>query len=265
MVRLAPKLRRSSLARRGEKLPGILAIVLLAASPAVSEPRSGYLDASPYTRAMQDDDSTNPAFLWVEQGRSLWVEAPGGPSCGSCHGDPSSLRGVAATYPRFDQQRGRPVTLVQRINFCRTDHQGSSPLPPDSEVMLGLSALVGLQSRGMKLAVQTDGPAATFAEAGRALFNTGMGQLGLSCAQCHDGLAGHHLGGSVIPQGHPNGYPIYRLEWQSLGSFTRRIRNCLAGVRAEPFAPDAPELTALELYMAGRAAGLSVETPGVRP
>ena len=252
---------------RGRSLPAAALLAsLLAGVPAVAQPRSGYQDAGPQVRAMQDDDSANPAFLWVEQGRSLWNTAPASsPACASCHGDPASLRGVAAQYPKFDPVRGRPVTLSQRINLCRVDHQASVPLAADSEALLGLSALVGLQSRGMSLAVRTDGPAAPFAEAGRALFNTRMGQLNLSCAECHDGLAGHRLGGSTIPQGHPNGYPIYRLEWQAMGSFARRIRNCVTGVRADPLPPDSPELTALELYLGGRAGGLAVETPAVRP
>ena len=39
-------------------------------------------------------------------------------------------------------------------------------------------------------------------------------------------------GDAVIPQAHPTGYPIYRLEWQGLGSLQRRLRNCLVGMRA---------------------------------
>ena len=92
-----------------------------------------------------------------------------------------------------------------------------------------------------------------------------MGQLNLSCAQCHDILAGQRLAGSVIPQGHPNGYPEYRLEWQGMGSLYRRLRNCMTGVRAEPFAPDSREAASLTLYLAVRARGLTVETPAVRP
>jgi len=69
----------------------------------------------------------------------------------------------------------------------------------------------------------------------------------------------------VIPQGQPNGYPEYRLEWQGMGSLYRRIRNCLVGVRAEPLDPDSPELVALEFYLGWRANGLNVETPAVRP
>jgi hypothetical protein len=50
----------------------------------------------------------------------------------------------------------------------------------------------------------------------------------------------------VIPQAHPTGYPIYRLEWQGLGSLQRRLRGCMSGVRAEPYPYDAQELVELE-------------------
>ena len=111
--------------------------------------------------------------------------------------------------------------------------------------MLALAAYVGLQSRGLPMEVATDGPARPFYEAGKALFTTRQGQLNSSCAQCHDDRAGQRLGGSVIPQGHPNGYPEYRLEWQAMGSLERRIRNCMAGVRAEAFADDSLDLLEL--------------------
>ena len=37
-------------------------------------------------------------------------------------------------------------------------------------------------------------------------------------------MAGQKLAAVTIPQGHPTGYPIYRLEWQTLGSLKRRLR-----------------------------------------
>ena len=82
---------------------------------------------------------------------------------------------------------------------------------------------------------------------------------------CHDARAGGRLGGSTIPEGHANGYPTYRLEWQDLGSLQRRLRNCMAGVRAEPFGFDSPEVVALEAWLQQRARGLRIETPAVRP
>jgi len=48
-------------------------------------------------------------------------------------------------------------------------------------------------------------------------------------------------------------------------SGARRIRNCMVGLRAEPFADDALDLVELELYLGARANGLHVETPAVRP
>ena len=92
-----------------------------------------------------------------------------------------------------------------------------------------------------------------------------MGQLNLACTQCHDEHWGKRIVGNPIPQAHPTGYPLYRLEWQSLGSLQRRMRNCLLGMRAEPFAFGSPEYIDLELYLMSRASGMPIETPGVRP
>jgi sulfur-oxidizing protein SoxA len=245
----------------------LLACLLAAGTAAIAAPRSGYDDESPATRAMQDDDTENPGFLWVQQGESLWHTQAGtsGKSCADCHANPATMRGVAARYPAYVAALGRPLTLEQRINLSRTADQGAPPFPPESDEMLAITAFIGLQSRGLPMAVSPDGPAAPFVAAGEKIFETRMGQLNLSCAQCHDGLAGQRLAGALIPQGQPNGYPLYRLEWQAMGSLYRRIRNCMTGVRAEPFAVDDPELVDLELFLGVRATGLKVETPAVRP
>lgn len=244
----------------------LLPLVLLAAAAAsAAEPpahtnRSGYDDASPEIRAMQDDDTANPAMLWVQQGEALWAR-----SCASCHGAPTAMRGVATRYPAIDRASGRPITLAGRIQQCRTEREHQAPFPPESEPLLALAALIGLQSRGLPIDIDATGPAAPVIERGRAFFTLRQGQLNLSCAQCHDTLAGQRLGGARIPQGHPNGYPLYRLEWQSLGSLDRRLRNCLTGIRAEPLTPGDDETTALQMFLAWRANGLPIETPAVRP
>ena len=232
-----------------------------------AQPRSGYQDSGPQVRAMQDDDTQNPAFLWVEQGMTLWRQPAGsaGKSCADCHGDIASMKGVAARAPAYDPQRARPIPLPERVNICRTEHQGAGKLAPESEQMLALTAAIGLQSRGLPVQPAADPRAAPFIATGERLFRTRQGQLDLSCAQCHDDRAGQRLGGAIIPEGHANGYPQYRLEWQGMGSFARRLRACLTGVRAEPYPADSAEAVALELYLATRAKGLNVETPAVRP
>jgi sulfur-oxidizing protein SoxA len=232
------------------------------------ERRSGYDFMSPQTRAMQDDDASNPGMLWVLDGEALWKKTEGaaGKACSDCHGDASaSMKGVAVRYPAFDSKAKRPINLEQRINACRTDHQKAPALAYESKDLLDLTAYVGHQSRGMPIAVSTDQRTKPFIEAGRETFNRRQGQLNLACKQCHDDNAGKHLAGSVIPQAHPTGYPIYRLEWQGLGSLHRRLRNCIIGMRAEVPEFGSAEFVDLELYLMWRARGMKLETPAVRP
>ena len=243
-----------------------IALAAACATPAGDPRHSGFDDMSPALQQLQRDETQNPGLLAVLEGAALW-EAPVGAaqaSCRGCHGAPATLRGAAAGYPRFDATLGRPVSLGQRIAQCRV-RQGLAAPGPDDPARLALEALVARQSLGLPLRPDPDPRLVPWRERGRALYGQRLGQLNLACAQCHEALAGARLGGSTIPQGHPTGYPAYRLEWQALGSLQRRLRGCLAGVRAEPFGPDAPEWVALELHLVQRAAGLALETPAVRP
>jgi sulfur-oxidizing protein SoxA len=223
---------------------------------------------APSTQAMQRDDMQNPAMLFVADGEAAWQRKIGNAdkACADCHGAASSsMRGVAARYPAYDAQSARPVNLAQRINLCVTREQQAPPLRPESPELLGLEAFVALQSRGLPIAPPSDPRLTAARERGKKLYGMRMGQLDLACAQCHDDNAGKRLGGSIIPQAHPTGYPIYRLEWQSLGSLQRRLRNCMTGVRAEPYALGAVEYVELELFLMWRARGMTMESPGVRP
>jgi sulfur-oxidizing protein SoxA len=238
-----------------------------AAEIAPAEKRSGYAFMQPNTQAMQDDDTANPATFWVLDGEALWNRKAGtaNRACADCHGDArESMKGVAARHPAFSPARGRPVDLEQRINLCRTEQQKAPALAYESKDLLALTVFVARQSRGMPITITVD-RMLEFLESGRALFHRRQGQLNLSCSQCHDDNWGKRLAGNVIPQGHATGYPIYRLEWQTVGSLQRRLRNCMTGMRAEPYGFGSPEHVALELYLAWRARGLPVETPAVRP
>jgi L-cysteine S-thiosulfotransferase len=237
-----------------------LLALLLAATAASADPRrSGFEFMSPATQAMQKDDAANPAFLWVKDGEKRFEAA-----CARCHTAPS-LRGTAARYPAWDEKLGKPVTLAGRIEQCQQRHVKGAPLGAESEARLALEAFVAHQSRGEPIQPPPDARLAPARERGAQLYGQRFGQLDFSCAMCHDRVAGQRLAGSLIPQGHPTAYPLYRLEWQGLGSLQRRLRHCMSGVRAEPFAFDSDALTALELHLMQRAAGMPIETPGVRP
>jgi L-cysteine S-thiosulfotransferase len=251
----------------------LLALALVCSAAAAgeipeAERRSGFDFMSPQTQAMQRDDTLKPGMLWALDGAAQWDKrvGAGNKSCADCHGDAAtSMKGVAARYPAFDAQENRPIDLQGRVNACRVRHQQAEPLAFESAPLLALVTYVANQSRGMAISPDVDERLAPFRARGKALFIERLGQLNFACAQCHDDRWGERLGSSPIPQAHPTGYPIYRLEWQTLGSLQRRFRNCLIGVRAEPFPYGAPEYVDLELYLMDRARGMPVETPAVRP
>jgi sulfur-oxidizing protein SoxA len=247
----------------------LLAFLALATLPAAAEERrSGFAEMAPRLQAMQQDDIANPGMLWVLEGEGLW-QRPAGPraqACAGCHGEAErSMQGVAARYPAWDEATGAPIDLAGRIAGCVERHQGAPPPARESQALLALTAYVGHQSRGLPISPPADPRLLPAQARGEALYRERRGQLDLSCAQCHDDNAGRRLAGSVIPQAHPTGYPLYRLEWQSLGSLQRRLRGCMTGVRSEPFAYGAPEYTEIELFLMSRAAGMPMETPALRP
>jgi sulfur-oxidizing protein SoxA len=231
-----------------------------------SAPKSGTSFLSPDLKAMQDDDFANPGMLWIGEGEKLWqAKSASGKDCASCHDDAAkSMKGVAARYPAVDAEAGKPVNLEQRINFCRTRHMGEQPFAYESGDLLSLTAYVAYQSRGLPMNVETGGAAAPFFERGKALFTMRQGQLNLACSQCHVDLAGRRLRGDIISHGVGVGYPVYRLEWQGLGSLHRRLRSCSFGVRAVQNDYGADDYVNLELYLAGRARGLPIDTPAIR-
>ena len=246
----------------------LLVACLVAASSSGNDQRtSGAQYMGESTRAMQRDDTQNPAMLWVGDGEALWKQAAGtSKACISCHGDAkASMRGVAARYPAFDRASKLPMNLAQRINSCRTGKQHLTAMPAESGELLALESYIALQSRGMPVSPPKDARLKAPTARGQKLFVQRIGQLNLSCAQCHDDNAGGKLGGATIPQGHASAYPIYRLEWQEMGSLQRRLRNCMSGVRAEVPRYGSQELVELELYLAARAKGMAMEAPGVRP
>jgi L-cysteine S-thiosulfotransferase len=235
---------------------------------AIAEPLTSAREfLPPELQAQQADDGANPGMLWVTRGQTLWSQptGPAAKSCVECHGDAmASMRGVAARYPAVDAGTGRLMNLEARINNCRVANMGAGPLAYETDDLLGLAAYVAHQSRGLPLSVRTDGTAAPHVEAGRHFFFERQGQLNLSCSQCHDDQVGRRLRGDRISSGLPTGYPVYRLDWQKMGSLQRRLRACALGVRAELLDAGSPEYLNLELYLAARAGGVAIETPAVR-
>ena len=161
-------------------------------------------------------------------------------------------------------EAGELVVMEDLVNTCRTERMEAEPWKWSGAEMQGMIAAIAHQSRGMPMNVAIDGPAQDYWEQGKEMYYTRYGQLELSCASCHEDNNGNYIRADHLSQGQINGFPTYRLKQAKLISKHNRFRGCIRDTRAETFAEGSDEFRALELYVASRGNGLSVETPAVR-
>ena len=233
----------------------------------VGDKRTGYVFLTTDTRDIQDDDFSNPAFVWVDTGEELWskVDGKAGKSCASCHGDAGkSMKGVSTAYPKYASEVKKLMALQHRINWERKNRMQAKPWKWESSEMLGMTAYIKLQSRGMPINVKIGGPAKPFYEKGKTFYEQRRGMLDMACANCHIDYPATMIRSNLLSQGMPNGFPTFRLKWQTLGSLHRRFKGCNKQVRATPYNQGADEYTNLELFIMDRAKGLPSEAPSVR-
>lgn len=233
----------------------------------LSEIISGLEFRTEETKEQQLDDFNNPGFLLVDQAEENWSEVEGsaGKSCASCHNDAAeSMKGVRAAMPKWNEKAGRPYTLENSINACRTERMGAEAWKWEADTMLGMTAYVGLQSRGMPVDIDVSGPMQPWFDKGKDLYYTRVGQLDMSCSNCHEDNYGNYIRADKLSQGQSNGFPTYRFKWQKVGSLHRRFKGCMENIRATAYKRGSDEFVALETYLAWRGIGLSVETPSVR-
>jgi sulfur-oxidizing protein SoxA len=215
---------------------------------------------------MEDDPFSNPAYMWVDLGEEEWNKKDGtkGKSCSSCH-KLSAMKGVSVTYPKVNKATGKLRALQDVINDERVSKMGAKPYKKwDGDQMLGLTAFIKVQSKGMPINVKIDGTAKPFFDAGKKFYEQRRGVMDVSCANCHIDYPGVKIRANLLSNGLGNGFPSYRLKWQKVGSLHRRFRGCNKNIRAEPYKQGADEYTNLELYLNHRAKGTPSETPSVR-
>ncbi len=233
-------------------------------SDALDEVTSGWIYRSAETQSLQLDDFDNPGFVFVDEGQDTYAAVDGseGKSCSSCHEDQAEFAGLRTTLPRVED--GALITMEDLINECRTARRGAEAWKWDSGSMVSMTAVIGLQSRGLPMNVAIDGDAASFWERGKELYYTRVGQLDMACSNCHEDNFGNMIRADHLSQGQINGFPTYRLKNAKLNSIHARFKGCMKNIRATPYKPGGEEFRALELYVASRGNGLSVETPSVR-
>jgi sulfur-oxidizing protein SoxA len=222
----------------------------------------------------------NPIGLWIDEGKRKWEK-----DCTSCHRLEKVVKAVP-TFPKLDASQ-KLINLEDQISVCRqrvdktlsasgsatASALASAPTHPftnDDNPTLELSTF--LNDSAQQLAINIAPPTEQSHSAiwkqnladGEKLFKTRLGQVNLSCQQCHDGKVGASMRAQKITAGHPTGFPAYRISWQGLGSIERRIRACYSGVQAQVPAQQDMRLRQLELYLKTRAQGMPLEGPSTR-
>ena len=228
--------------------------------------RSGWTFRTEETQSLQMDDFDNPAMIYVDEARDAWYATEGAAdqSCASCHEDPESLEGLRAELPKWNAEAGKVYTAEMYVNECRTERMEAEPWGWDSQEMKNMTALISSVSRGMTVDVQIDGPVRETWERGKEIYYTRYGQLELACATCHEENYDMNIRADHLSQGHINGFPTYRLKQANLVSMHNRFNGCIRDTRGVPYDIGSEDFVALELYVASRGNGLSVEGPAVR-
>ena len=241
-------------------------ILLVSVTGVSAEPRSGYEFIKPETRAMQDDDFSNPGLIAVARGEELFNQKyEKGKACADCHGAEGENfdKKRLSRYPVYKNRTKEIITLQKRISNCRktiTD----TPLETDHPDLVALETFVRNRAHGEKVNVQTDGPVAELLTKGEKIFTTRYGLIDMSCQQCHEFYTGQMIRGQKISQGQANGFPAYRLATGEVANLHLRIQQCMTLLRAEPFETESEEINLLGLYLMSRSNGLPIETPAVR-
>lgn len=216
------------------------------------------------------------ADIYIEQGEQVFKQ-PGnnGRSCKSCHAPGKKkgpeLVGVAATYPKYDSNSERIISLEDRIGLCRDTYMNSDPYRLGSSNSNLLSSYVKFLSRRVPVNIVTDGPAADAIERGKSTFFKKTGQLNFSCADCHNKAGGKWLRGqelSIIKEGGVHSgtaptWPRHFVAGHDLGliSLQQRIRHCQTVTRTNPLKLGSQEYTEMELYMTVLANGQPMLAP----
>ena len=233
---------------------------------AMDEVMSGWLFREDETRAMQADDFDNPGMIFVEQARGRlehggWVRRQVLCRLSRRVGEHGWRASGLSEVERGGRRSAHVGDADQRLPH---DRMGAEAWKYAGGDMVNMTALISSVSRGMPVNVAIDGPAQSTWEQGKEIYYTRYGQLELACSNCHEDNYGNMIRADHLSQGQINGFPVYRLKNTKLNSAHNRFKGCIRDTRAETFKEGSPEFIALELYVASRGNGLSVEGPSVR-
>jgi sulfur-oxidizing protein SoxA len=226
----------------------------------------------------------NPAELYEAAGEELWAK-PAGPKSASLEKcdlglGPGVVHGASAQLPRYFADTNRVQDLESRLMTCMTTLQGI----PEAEMVNGtfgkgarknieaIVAYVVTHSKGMKITVSVNHPTEKEMLAlGEKIFYLQGGTMDFSCASCHavdnKRIRMQDLPNLTTQKGAAEGWgnwPAYRVSSGTFWTMQQRLNDCYRQQRM-PFPIYGSDVTiALSVFMANKANGGTVQTPGLK-
>ena len=255
------------------------AMTAFAAAPALAQTASEQLQQY---RAMLAEG--NPAELYEMEGEELWTTAAGSKSASMEKCDlglgPGVVKGAAAQLPRYFQDTDKVQDLESRLMTCMETLQG---IPQASVIQANFSqgprkpleamvAYIVGQSKGMKVNVPATHPKEKEMVAiGEKIFYLQGGPMDFACASCHavddQRIRMQDLPNLTTHEGATTGWgswPAYRVSSGTFWTMQRRLNDCFRQQRM-PFPIYGSDATvALSIFMANKANGGEIATPGLK-
>jgi len=196
----------------------------------------------------------------IEKGRKMW-ETPfkNGKTYASCF--PNGGQQIAGNFPKFDEAKGKVVTLQDAINNCRTANGEEAFKLNDMKTMGVLTSYMRTLSNGMIVNIKVETPQAMAAYLdGKKTFFTRKGQLNFACASCHVQNAGNRLRSELISPaiGHATHWPVFR-GGDNLVTLQQRYDGCFKQVRAVPPPQGGTTMNNLEFFHTSLSNGLPMK------
>ena len=259
-----------------------IAGLLLATSSGLALAQPAASDLLAEYREMLADG--NPAELYEAEGEELWKK-PAGPKKATLEKcdlglGPGVVKGASAQLPRYFEDTKKVQDLESRLMTCMETIQGI----PQSEVVNGsfgkgvrkdleaIVAYVVTQSKGMKISVPASHPKEKEMVAlGEKIFYLQGGPMDFSCASCHavdnKRIRMQDLPNLTKHKGASDGWgtwPAYRVSSGTFWTMQRRLNDCYRQQRM-PYPIYGSDATiALSIFMANKADGGEIQTPGLK-
>ena len=212
-------------------------------------------------------DDFPPYDFAIDRGKQMFATPfKNGKTYADCF--PEKGIGIRQNYPYFDNKSGAVITLELALNRCR-EANGEEPYSYVKDEMASLTAYMAFTSRGkpFDIKIPNDPRALEAYQKGAEYFYARRGQLNFSCASCHVQNPGNQIRTEVLAPalGIVAAMPIYRSEWNGMGTMSRRLVTCNSQVRGVPLEPQDELYRDVEYYLTYMSNGLPVSGPGARP